>query len=310
MKFKTSIKGFSFILLHLITVSCASSQDAGLDVELDVKVDKIKNILDNNRPESNEYWEYLKDFSDEFNYVGKNTDFQSKWKDTYFNGWKGPGLTEWTTNNSDIKDGNLVISASRKPGTNKVYCGVISSKKQIIYPIYTEVRAKIANQVLSSNFWFLSDDDKRELDILECYGGDREDEKWFASNASSNTHVFVRNEQTNTIIKDINKQDHHNNEEGKPWREEFHTYGAFWKDANTIDIYYDGKLVSEIRKEQIQDPENLGLDREMFLIIDLEDHDWRSSQNPPITPTDAELSDQSKNKYLVDYVRTFRPIIK
>ena len=88
MKFKTSIKGFSFILLHFITVSCASSQEVELDAGLDVKVDIIKYILDNNRPESNEDWEYLEDFSDEFNYVGKNTDFKSKWNDTYFNGWK------------------------------------------------------------------------------------------------------------------------------------------------------------------------------------------------------------------------------
>lgn len=259
-------------------------------------------------PELNQTWELKTNFSDEFNYEGKNTEFNKNWNDTYFNGWKGPGLTEWTSNNSDVKDGNLIISASRKENTNKVHCGIITSKKQIKYPIYTEVRAKLANQVLSTNFWFLSKDDKRELDILECYGGDRESEKWFAANSASNTHVFVRNEQTNAIIKDINKSIKHKTEDGSPWRNKFHTYGAYWKDAFTIDIYYDGKLVNQIRKESINDPANLGLNREMFMVIDLEDHDWRSRKNPPITPSDAELADESKNKYLVDYVRTFRPV--
>ena len=116
----------------------------------------IAKAIAESHPELKQTWELEADFSDEFNYEGKNAEFKKKWKDTYFNGWRGPGLTEWTSNNSDVKDGNLIVSASRKPNTNRVYCGVITSKEEIIYPIYTEVRAKIANQVLSSNFWFLN----------------------------------------------------------------------------------------------------------------------------------------------------------
>jgi len=279
-------------------------------LEADFNNGTIAKAIKNAHPDGSQYWTLDTKFSDEFNYEGKNAEFKKNWNDTYFNGWRGPGFTEWTSNNSDVKDGNLIIMASRKPNTKRVYCGVITSKDEIKYPIYTEVRAKVANQVLSSNFWFLSKDDKRELDVIEVYGGDRESEKWFASHAASNTHVFLRNDSDNSIIKDINKSVKHTTADGSPWRDQFHTYGAYWKDPFTVDIYYDGKLVNEIRKESIQDPDNLGLNRSMFMIIDLEDHDWRSRKNPPITPTDEELADNNKNKFLIDYVRTFRPVAK
>ncbi|GAA4934414.1 family 16 glycosylhydrolase [Algibacter agarivorans] len=313
-----SINTLFLVAIGILFFSCSASQDttsqSGTNENQDLVIKfnngVIAKSIAKNYPELNQTWQIEAVFSDEFNYEGKNSEFEKNWNDTYFNGWRGPGLTEWTSNNSDVKNGNLIISASRKPNTNRVYCGVITSKKEVKYPIYTEVRAKIANQVLSSNFWFLSKDDKRELDIIECYGGDRDSEKWFAANAASNTHVFLRNDSDNSIIKDINKSVKHKTEDGSPWRNDFHTYGAYWKDAFTIDIYYDGKLVNKIRKESINDPENVGLNRKMFLIIDLEDHDWRSRKNPPITPTDEELKDESKNKYFIDYVRTFRPINK
>lgn len=309
MRFKSTTYTITVILFYIISTSSAFAQNKNAqELTSDFNNGNIKKSIETNYPAEHNTWEYVDAFSDEFNYDGKKSDFKKKWKDTYFNGWRGPGLTEWTSKNSDVKDGNLIISASRKPKTNKVYCGVITSRKEVKYPIYTEVRAKIANQVLSSNFWFLSKDDQRELDVLECYGGDRENETWFAANASSNTHVFIRDKQTNAIIKDINKQKHHKTKDQAPWRNEFHTYGAYWQDAFTVDIYYDGVLVNKIRKDSINDPENLGLNRKMFLIIDLEDHEWRSRKNPPITPTDEELAKNSKNKYLVDYVRTFRPI--
>ncbi|PQJ80646.1 family 16 glycosylhydrolase [Polaribacter porphyrae] len=293
-------------------VAKSTSVKNGIKQKLETNFNRgiIAKAIAESYPELNQTWELEANFSDEFNYEGKNDEFKKNWNDSYFNGWRGPGLTEWTSNNSDVKEGNLIISASRKPNTNRVYCGVVTSKQELKYPVYTEVRAKVANQVLSSNFWFLSKDDKRELDVLEIYGGDRESEKWFAANAASNTHVFLRNDSDNSIIKDINKSVKSKLADGSPWRNEFHTYGAYWKDAFTIDIYYDGKLVNQIRKESIQDPANLGLNRAMFMVIDLEDHDWRSRKNPPITPTDAELADETKNKYLVDYVRTFRPVHK
>jgi len=257
-------------------------------------------------PPAGETWEYVDAYTDEFDYEGKGAAFDAKWNDTYHNAWRGPGQTEWTSANSAVTGGQLILKATRKPGTtDRVHCGVITSNEPIIFPIYTEISGKVANQVLSSNFWFLSEDDKREIDVVEIYGGDRADQTWFAANPSTNYHVFERNPNTNAIINDFNDQHHHNLPDGGPWRDDFHRYGMYWKDAWTIDFYYNGKLVHELRREGITDPEGLGLDREQFMIIDLEDHAWRSDMG--IVATDEELANENKNKYFIDYVRTLQP---
>ncbi|MFS4467913.1 beta-agarase [Maribacter sp. 2210JD10-5] len=318
---------YTLVLLLLVFSNCSSSKEMDVDEEQqeEMKENPIANTdptegfslgslrISNNigHPPLGIDWGFVDSHSDDFNYSGKdNGEFVSKWNDTYFNAWLGPGLTEWTSNNSDVVDGNLVIQSSRKAETEKVYCGVITAKEKIIYPIYSEVRAKVANQVLSSNFWFLSSDDKREIDVLEVYGGDREGQEWFAARASTNYHVFVRGD-SNEILQDLNDQKHHTvsaNEE--PWRDDWHRFGVYWKDAFTLDFYYDGELVRQLRKSGIEDPENLGLDREMNMIIDIEDHAWRSfpsNGNPQIRATDAELANGDKNEYLIDYVHTYKP---
>lgn len=302
-------------LLICVLLSCTSSSEA--DPSPSPEKDPLMGYTMGNLPlepskgfvPQGHEWMYLPAFSDEFDYTGKDQEFQSKWKDTYFNAWIGPGLTEWNSSHSNVENGELILKASRKTGTEKVYCGVISSKEKIKFPIYTEVRAKVANQVLSSNFWFLSQDDTREIDILEVYGGDRPDQKWFAARPSTNYHIFVRNDK-NQILENYDDQKHHPLPGETPYREDYHLFGAYWKDAFTIDFYYDGQLVRELRKEGIEDPSEEGLNREMFMIIDLEDHDWRSfpaAGTEPIRATDAELADETKNKYRIDYVRTYRP---
>ncbi len=308
---------YIFLLFSLLMYITSSSQDSNYAIS-----DSHNNItkgfklgdfqLPNTitQPPATETWVFVNSHSDDFNYTGKGSEFSSKWNDTYFNGWIGPGLTEWNSSNSDVADGHLIISASRKAGTEKVNCGVVTSKEMIKYPIYTEVRAKIANQVLSSNFWFLSPDDEREIDVVEAYGGDRPDQTWFGARAATNTHVFLRNPDTNAIIEDINSQKKHTLANDEPWRNDWHLYGAYWKDPFTIDYYYDGNLVSSVRKTDINDPENLGLDRDSYMIMDLEDHAWRSfnkDESKRVRATDEELADETKNKFLIDYVRTYKP---
>ncbi|MGF1818019.1 hypothetical protein L4D02_25375, partial [Vibrio splendidus] len=121
--------------------------------------------------ENGQQWELQEAYSDSFNYSDKNATFSSKWNDTYFHGWTGPGLTYWQPNESWVSDGNLIISASRRQGTEQVNAGVITSKTKVKYPIFMEANIKVSNLELSSNFWLLSENDQREIDILEVYGG-------------------------------------------------------------------------------------------------------------------------------------------
>ncbi|MEM9849499.1 MAG: beta-agarase, partial [Bacteroidota bacterium] len=299
--------------LFLGIISVALSLASSCDKEKQVFTNPTTALTLGNLPIPNDlahpplvaHWEFMPAYSDEFNYDGKTEDFLKKWRDGYQNAWKGPGLTEWTNKNTDIANGKLIIKASRKPNTEKVHCGVITSKEPVLYPIYTEVSAKVANQVLSSNFWFLSPDSKREIDVVEIYGGDRPDQAELAANPSTNYHVFVRDAKTNRILNNFSDSKHHPLPDGSPYRDGFHRFGVYWKDPFTLDFYYDGKLVRELRRDGIEDPENVGLDRASFMIIDLEDHAWRSKKG--IVASDEELADESKNKYFIDYVRTYRP---
>ncbi|MCP9235833.1 family 16 glycosylhydrolase [Lewinella sp. JB7] len=249
-------------------------------------------------------WALIQTLSDSFHYRGKGRRFTKRWRDTYFNSWNGPGLTEWDAGHSDVADGHLIIRASRKEGTERVYCGVITSRAPVSYPIFIEASIKVSNQVLSSNLWLLSEDDRRELDILEIYGGDRPNQHYFATHASNNHHIFVR-DADNHILENWNDQSHHALAGKVPYRKDFHRFGAYWIDPWKVDFYIDGQLVRRLRLTPQDDPEGVGLDRAMYLIIDTEDHAWRSDKG--IVATDAELADDKNNVMLVDWIRAYRP---
>jgi agarase len=260
-------------------------------------------------------WELQESYSDSFNYTGKTNQFSQKWNDTYFKNWTGPGLTHWDSNESWVADGNLIISASRRNGTNKVNAGVVTSKTKVKYPIFMEASIKVSNLELSSNFWLLSENDQREIDILEVYGGARDD--WFARNMSTNFHVFVRNQQTNDIISDFNDQTHFTPTFGTYWREGFHRFGAYWKSPTDVTFYINGQKTTKGAWSQVvmRDKDYTGalmdknvyqMDQEMFIILDTEDHSWRSEQG--IVATDADLANENKNKMFVDWIRVYKPV--
>lgn len=248
-------------------------------------------------------WELDSSHSDSFNYNGKGSEFNQNWEDNYINGWDGPGLSKFSSNHSEVNNGNLIIKAARVPGTNKVFCGVISSPEALMYPVYMEISMKVSGLVLSSNFWFLSGDDRNELDVIETYGSERSD--WFAKRQSTNYHIFERN-SSNQIIKDHSDQDHHTLPSNQPLRNGFHRYGMYWKSPTDVEFYRDGEKIRTITQSGLTDPEGLYLDRPMRLIIDTEDHQWRSNQG--IVASDAELANNSINKMFVDWVRVYKPI--
>lgn len=280
-------------------------------------------------------WELQDQFSDDFNYGTKeHQQFTSRWTDAYKSAWDGPGLTQWQKQNSKVKDGKLEISANRSTLTMpysvngekaiypKVDCGIITSKETIKFPAYFEIRMKVMNQTLSSNFWFLSENSRQELDVIECYGSERDDHQIRATQMGTNWHIFERSAERGI---------YGNHHWGRPaslpsdqaLREDFHTYGAHWIDAWHIDWYLDGVLVRQTSPnsdvtgdprgktpvDDIEDPaDNNGMFEPMFMIIDVEDHDWRSNRG--IISTDEELADQNKNKMFVDWVRVYKPTPK
>ncbi|WP_020570464.1 LamG domain-containing protein [Neolewinella persica] len=257
-------------------------------------------------------WILQKELSDDFNYNGKKKRFHKRWNDHYFNKWTGPGLTQWQNDHSSVENGNLVIRASRLEGTEQVNCGIITGKADLMYPVYTEARIKVSNLELSSNFWFLSRDSRREIDVLEVYGGAAKD--FFAKHMSTNFHVFLRGRATG-ITSNFNDQNHVMLPDAAYWRENYHTFGMFWKSPTEIYFYIDGEQLPTGSWDQSEmfdkdytktpmDKEKYVMDQPLVMILDTEDHHWRSNQG--IVAKDEDLANPAKNRMLVDWVRTYR----
>ncbi|MEM1012613.1 MAG: FG-GAP-like repeat-containing protein [Planctomycetota bacterium] len=259
-------------------------------------------------------WVLQPETSDSFNYDApandKGTEFFSRWTDWYHNHWSGPGLTQWQRDHVKVEDGMLQFHAERAADGKRVELGCVSSKYRVRYPVYIEVEAKVPNSVLACAAWLLSPDDTQEIDFLEAYGSPtseaKGDQSWFAERIHVSHHVFIREPFQDYQPKDEGSWYY---DGGKLWHENFHRYGVFWRDPWNLEYYIDGKLVRTVSGEDIIDPlgytEGGGLFKEMDIIIDMEDHDWRSVKG--LTPTDNELSQAENHVFQVKWIRTYKP---
>lgn len=262
-------------------------------------------------PGAGNKWE-LHPLSDDFNYsapaAGKSAAFFERWNEGFINPWLGPGLTEFTANQSRVANGSLQLKASRKAGTNKILTGAIHSKQSLMYPIYMEARTKITNLTAANAFWLLSADSTQEIDVQESYGSDRPDQVWFDERLHLSHHVFIRDPFQDYQPKDDGSW--YKKPGQSTWRNTYHTIGVFWKDPWTLEYYVDGAHVRTVTGASMIDPYGYtggtGLTKPMQAIFDVEDQDWRSDNG--ITATDAELADPNKNTYFVDWVRFYKPV--
>lgn len=258
-------------------------------------------------------WQLLP-LSDDFNYDapadGKSSEFHQRWKEGFINPWKGPSLTEWHASQSFVSNGRLKLTAKRKPGTWKIYLGSLTSKQRLQYPVFMEIRAKLSNSVLASDFWLLSADSTQEIDVLEAYGGDRKGNEWYAERLHLSHHVFIREPFQDYQPKSDDTWYHNSNNGNNPWRDDFHRIGVYWRDPWHLEYYVDGKLVKTFSGKEVIDPRNFtkgtGLSKPMHAIINMEDQDWRTERG--LTPTDEELADREKMTYQIDWVRFYKPV--
>ncbi|WP_066965750.1 carbohydrate-binding protein [Microbulbifer sp. Q7] len=257
-------------------------------------------------------WE-LHSLSDDFNYAapasGKSASFFERWSEGFINPWLGPGETEYHAPNSSVEDGNLVIKATRKPGTIKIHTGAIHSKESLTYPLYMEARVKITNLTLANAFWLLSSDSTQEIDVLESYGSDRPSETWFDERLHLSHHVFIRSPFQDYQPKDAGSW--YPNPNGGTWRDQWIRIGTYWVDPWTLEYYVNGEHVRTVTGPEMIDPYGYtggtGLSKPMQVIFDAEHQPWRDAQGTA-PPTDAELADPSRNRFLVDWVRFYKPV--
>lgn len=248
--------------------------------------------------------------SDSFDYevgpVGTYEEFDKRWDRSFINPWTGPSMTEWNSGHSYTTNGHLGIASSRKPNSEKVYTGIVTSKEEFTYPLFVEARAKLSNQVLASCVWMLSADSTEEIDIIEAYGSDRPDQTWTAERLHLSHHVFIRKP-----FQDYQPTDEGSwfTREGTIWRENFHRVGVYWRDPWHLEYYVDGELVRTVSGEEIIDPlgytKGKGLTKPQRIIINQEEQQWRFDEG--ITPTDEELADVQKSIFWVDWIRVYKP---
>ncbi|WP_298536272.1 T9SS type A sorting domain-containing protein [uncultured Algibacter sp.] len=293
---------FLFLFFCLISTRLFAQYDwDGIDIPVDPVVGQ---------------WELIDETSDDFNYEApadnKGAIFNSKWKDGFINGWKGPGNTEWIPDNARVTNGNLEIKATRVPGTtDKVHFQAISTKTAIKYPVFVETRMKVMNSVMANAVWMLSSDSAEEIDIVEAYGSSYSEsasssKEWFAKRMHLSHHTFDR-----SVTPALDYQPTDNGSwytDGSYWRDGFRRVGVYWRDPFHLEYYIDGVLVRTVSGAAIIDPNEYlngnGLSSEEKIIISGAAQGWQV--NNGVWPTDWELADTDGHTFKVDWIRTYK----
>lgn len=239
-------------------------------------------------------WKLVEELSDEFNQEdGMDT---KKWND-YHPGWKGRTPSHFLRENVWVSDGLLHLrSNSRVESMDEVEdpirdvwvnSAAVSSKKRIAQPgWYYETRFKASNISMTNSFWFRMGD-YSEIDVIEHMGNPTKPSRALMQyEYGTNTHVYgQKRDQGYSHGKKFYMSTKGN--------EEFHVYGFWWKDPETLWFYHNGVKVMEVRP-------SIPFEEKLHMIWDTEVFRWNG------LPLVENLQDDTKNTMYVDYVRTWR----
>ncbi len=197
---------------------------------------------------------------------------------------------------------------------------------------YFETKMQASNMRMSSTFWlntttiFFNNDVNNpnrdqgcdgfatELDIVETMGGGTPDFAaipWTRA-MNSNTHFKLKrfaDGTTNCFSEFQSEGSKHDTNINVA--DDFHTYGAWWVNANLIYYYFDGALVGSVNPNDTSF--GIPLSVPMSLRCVTETYNWQIKRNSsgdwiadnPGYPTQLELQDNSINATKYDYVRTY-----
>lgn len=248
-------------------------------------------------------WQIMDYISDSFNYNGKTgTAFTSKWKDFYVNAWKGPGLSNFVPANSIVNGSELQVSGSRQAGTTYgVNCGVVTSKAAIGYPCFIEVSMKPGMTSLANNFWLISADQTREIDIVEIYGHT----DWFRRRMPSNYHIFDTTTTPPTDLSGNSQQMFHQTATATDLTTGFNRYGIHWISATQVDFYLNGVRVRQLTISA-RGKDGQAMIQPMHIVLDTENHEWHT--NAGRHPTNAELNNTAINRNRYNWIRAYKTV--
>lgn len=238
-------------------------------------------------------WHLVDELSDEFNQESLDTE---KWND-YHPGWDGRTPSHFLRENVWVAEGMLHLrSNSRVDSMDEVEDSIrdvwvnsaaVSSKKRIAQPgWYYETKMKASDISMTNSFWFRMGD-YSEIDVIEHMGHATHPGKILMDYAfAANTHAYGKKREQGYSLGNH----YYMSTRG---REEFHTYGLWWKDPNTLWFYHNGVKVMEITP-------SVPFEEKLHMIWDTEVFKWNG------LPTIESLKDNSRNTMYVDFVRTFK----
>ena len=232
-------------------------------------------------------WIPVEELTDEFD--GSVLD-ETKWID-YHPYWSGRAPSVFKKENVSVSDGFLKLKstvANYEQQGNWVNASCVSSKTKAMKPgYYSEARIKCPTLSMTGAYWFQGS--YSEIDVIENFGAPTA-----PSYAGHETHM-----KTNLHYY----KDGWENDISTPWESDilepacdmdFFTYGVWWKDAETVIFYLDGK---EVHTSKTGGPFN----ENMYMFFDMETFTWGIG-----LPTIESLDDSTKNMQYVDWVRTYK----
>ncbi|GEM_PF-5789526 len=233
------------------------------------------------------HWVKVEELTDEFE--GSELD-DSKWLN-YHPYWAGRPPSTFKRENVSVSGGFLKLKstvANYDQQGNWVHSACVSSKTKAMKPgYYSEARIKCPTLSMTGAYWFQGS--YSEIDVIENFGAPTA-----PAFAGHETHM-----KTNLHYY----KDGWENDVSTPWEgdilepacnETFFTYGVWWKDAETVIFYLDGK---EVHTSKTGGPFN----ENMYMFFDMETFTWGVG-----LPTIESLEDSTKNIQYVDWVRTYK----
>ena len=261
--------------------------------------------FDNNTPVGKR-WQKLESMSDEFN-SGFDT---TKWAVSFWN-YEAPNFNK--TENTGVVDGNLWIKATLASDheTNERWFETarVLSIAKTKFPVYIESRIKAASISAYNTFWLNNGDadNRDEIDIIEnnanpTYTGIGNNGQFVYADYPwhmASQYFIVKNGITERRSGDSdNRSDisENNTLKGVAWDDDYHVFGAWWKDANNVQFYLNGEPVGSIRTTQ-----NFTLDQQILFDLWTSHEPWVGG-----LPAKSELANDSINTMYVDWVRTWQ----
>ena len=237
------------------------------------------------------HWQAYASLTDEFS--GTHLD-PSKWqpRQPY---WAGREPSRFDPANASVKSGHLLLRSTTQVHSQSevhdplkdiwVQSACVASLLPIARYGYYEARMKASDLSMTSSFWLQGK--HSEIDVVEQIGDSAKNPEK-GKQMLMNTHYFAQGWDHDIATP---RQAPMPTEAAQA----YHIHGVWWKDAENVIFYLDGKQVAEVKTGgPFGEP--------MYLFFDTEVFTWEG------LPTVESLRDSRRNTMSVDWVRAWTSV--